>query len=117
VALSGRNLGSAGGLPGETVLGLGSRAAPLGPLDVAVASQLRVREDGEVVAGGGVEVAYWPVQGRTFIARIGLRDTVGAAASPTTFGIGFRGDEIQVDYAFLSSDEDMGLHRISVGWR
>lgn len=117
IALSGRNLGTSGGLPAETVLGVGSGAAEVGPLDVAAAGQLRVREDGEVVTSGGVEVAYWPVQGRTFIARMGLRDTVGTAASPVTFGFGFRGDVLQLDYAFLLPDDDAGLHRITVGWR
>lgn len=117
LALSGRNLGAADGLPGETVLGAGSRAVPVGPLDMALATQLRIREDGEVVTGGGLELAYWPVQGRTFIARVGLRDAADAAASPLTFGFGFRGDEIQLDYAYLSPDDQGGLHRISVGWR
>jgi hypothetical protein len=116
LAVSGRNLGSASGLPAEAVLGLGSQALPVGPLDIAVAAQLRAPDGGDVTAGGGLEIGYWPIQGRTFIARIGVRDGVGDLVSPWSLGAAFQGDEIRIEWAWVQVEDARGFHRISLGW-
>jgi hypothetical protein len=116
LALSGRNLGSARGLPSEAVLGLGSQAIPLGPLDVAVAAQLRAPDGGDVTGGGGLEIGYWPIQGRTFIARIGVRDGVGDLVSPWSLGAAFQGDDIRIEWAWVQVEDARGFHRITLGW-
>lgn len=116
VAVSGRNLGNAGDLPGEAVFGLGSQAIPLGPLDVAVAAQVRALDGGDVSGGGGLEVGYWPIQGRTFVARIGIRDGAGDVVSPWSFGAAFQGDELRLEWAWVPVEDARGFHRITLGW-
>jgi hypothetical protein len=124
VALSARNLGREPtlngeglALPREFVLGLGGYGRSLGPLDVGGAAQVTRRDDGEVIVGGGLEVGYWPVRGRTFVGRVGFRRVPEGKASPVTFGGSFWGDALVLDYAFQSVDGADGIHRISLGWR
>lgn len=117
LALSARNLGSAEALPTEVVLGAGAYGRPLGPLDLGFAAQVARRDDGEVVVGGGMEFGYWPIRGRTFVGRIGLRSVPEGEASPVTLGGSFWADEFVFDYAFQSVDGLEAIHRITVGWR
>ncbi len=95
-----------------------TRAAPLGPLDVGAAATIAVREDGTVLPGAGVEIGYWPVVGRTFLVRAGVRRAEGAAL-PFTFGAGFAGDRIGLDWAYAPYDDApvSGVHRINVRLR
>lgn len=117
VALSGRNLGSHALLPREVVLGAGAYGRPVGPLDVGGAVQLRYRDDGKLEYGGGVEFGYWPVRGRTFVGRVGVRNIMEGEASPLTFGGSFWGDALVLDYAFQPMDGLDGIHRVALGWR
>lgn len=124
VSLSGRNLGRAPRLRGESlelpqeiVLGAGAYGAPVGPLDLGLAVQLSRRDDGEFTAGGGVEFGYWPIRGRTFVGRVGVRTVPEGDASPVTFGGSFWGDDLVLEYAFQPVDDLDGIHRVSVGWR
>ncbi len=124
VALTARNLGrdpelNGEGLelPQEWVLGAGTYGRPLGPLDVGGAAQVTRRDDGEFIYGGGLEVGYWPIRGRTFVGRVGFRSVPEGEASPVTFGGSFWGDALVLDYAFQPVDGADGIHRISVGWR
>ncbi|MDT8341483.1 MAG: hypothetical protein RQ751_08230 [Longimicrobiales bacterium] len=117
LALSGRNLGDDENRPTELVLGAGGYGQPVGPLDLGFAAQLRLRDDGELEAGGGLEFGYWPVRGRTFVGRIGLRDVRDGEARPVTFGGSFWGDSLVLDYAFHPVEGLPGVHRLSVGWR
>lgn len=83
-------------LPSRVTLAAASRRAPLGPLDVAAAARVTAW-DGSVSAGGGVEVAYWPIVGRTFVGRFGVRyDDDGTRP---TFGASFIADDVEVTYA------------------
>lgn len=116
-ALSVRNLGRGDDLPTSVVLGVGGYGQPVGPLDVGGAWQLEYRADREFVFSGGVEVGYWPIRGRTFVGRLGLRDVKEGDASPLTFGGSFWGDSLVLDYAFQPVDGQGGIHRVSVGWR
>jgi hypothetical protein len=93
-----------------------SRAAPFGPLDVLPAVSLARTPDGTLVPAAGVEVGYWPIQGRTFFARAGLRRPAGDDLDPFTLGAGFQGDRIAIDWAWASFD-DGSTHRLSLRWR
>ncbi len=111
--LEGRDLD----LPVSLSLGAGTLTRPLGPLDVTLAAAASVREDDRVGASAGVELAYWPVNGRTFIARIGYRHLDDDAAKPLTLGAGFAGDRIILDYAVQDFDAGDPVHRVGVRWR
>ncbi|HSG48878.1 MAG TPA: hypothetical protein VLA43_13750, partial [Longimicrobiales bacterium] len=117
VALSARNLGGDSDLPEELVLGAGAYGRPVGPLDLGAAAQLRYRDDGEVEVGAGLEFGYWPIRGRTFVGRVGVRNIPEGSARPVTVGGSFWGDSLVLDYAFQPMEGLDGIHRITVGWR
>lgn len=125
LALSARNLGPGLTLGGEEIplptrftLGAASRATPIGPLDLAASAALTYRVDGELIPGVGMEVSYWPVTGRTFVARIGYRALPDEqSARPLTFGGAFRGDNLILEYAYLGFESGDPSHRFGVGWR
>lgn len=104
-------------LPTEVTLGWGAYGRPLGPLDVGAAGAVTRRADGEMLYGGGIELGYWPVVGRTFVARIGVRNVPEGEASPVTFGGSYWGDDLVLEYAFQPTDGSKGIHRFTVGWR
>lgn len=124
VGLAVRNLGSnptfgprEAELPTEVSLGWGAYGKPVGPLDLGAAFDVTRRADGEVVAGGGLEFGYWPIQGRTFVARVGARRVPEGEASPITLGGSFWGDDLVVEYGWQAVDGTDGVHRITLGWR
>ena len=104
----------------RVVLGAGTGRTPVGPFDVGVAAQVVREGDGDVVPGGGVEIAWWPVQRRIFIVRIGAVRVVEGDSSPFTFGAGFEGDRIRIDYAYRDyAHEDLRAesHTIGIAFR
>lgn len=122
--LAARNLGSPTrwgdrevDLPTTVEAGWGAYGMQLGALDWGGAVELGRRADGEWVVGGGVEFGYWPVRGRTFMARIGAQSVPEGDASPLTLGGSFHGDELVIDYAFQAVDGFDGVHRLTLGWR
>jgi hypothetical protein len=105
-------------LPLRVAMGVSTRAAPVGPLDIAMASAVQYRIDEDVIPSLGVEAAYWPVNGRTFYARVGFRHLPEhQSGSPITFGGGFQGDGIVLNYAYEGFDTGSPAHRFSLGWR
>ncbi len=87
----------------RVTLGAGAGRVPFGPLDVGGAARVTRTGRGEFVAGGGVEVAWWPILRRVFIARAGLvrmPDDIDGSFYELTFGGGFAGDRIRLDYAY-----------------
>lgn len=105
-------------LPVRFAVDASTRSLPVGPLDVAAAGTVSYRLDGDLVPGAGVELAYWPVTGRTFVGRVGYRHLPeGVDASPVTFGAAFRGDNIILEYAFQSFETGDPSHRFGIGWR
>jgi hypothetical protein len=105
-------------LPVRFNLGATTDRAPVGPLDLSAAGAVVYRAEGEVIPSMGVEVAYWPVTGRTFVGRLGYRQLPDEQSGwPVTLGGGFYGDDIVLDYAYEGFDSGRGSHRISVGWR
>lgn len=103
--------------PTDVTLGWSGYGRPVGPLDLGLAAAVTRRDDGEFVAGGGLEFGYWPVRGRTFVARVGARRVPEGEASPFTVGGSFWGDMLIVDYAFQPLDGTDGIHRLTLGWR
>lgn len=104
-------------LPTRITFGASTPSRPIGPLDVLATSAVSRRHDGEIIPSGGVEIAWWPIQGRTFIGRFGVRRVPGDGASPVTFGLGFRGDVITIEYAFEQFAAPGASHRLGLSWR
>lgn len=105
-------------LPMRASLSGATRSYPLGPIDIGAAATMAVREDGMVLPGGGIEVGYWPVVGRTFQVRAGLRRSDGGL-TPFTLGAGFSGDNLAIDYAYAPYEDSptSRVHRFSVKLR
>ncbi len=104
--------------PSRIVLGAGAYGQEVGIFDVGLTGALSY-SDAETVVSGGVEVGYWPINGRTFVARAGLQQVPsGGAASPFSFGFAFHGDDLVLEWAYRSfGDIDSGTHRFGVRWR
>ncbi len=123
VALTAQNLGPGLAGKGETLplatrvaLGAGMDRKPVGPLDIGGAVQLARDGDGEIVPGGGVEIAWWPVVGRVFILRFGAVHVSEDHASPFTFGGGFAGDRLRLDYAYQGAGRE-SRHALGLAFR
>lgn len=126
-ALSARNLGPemtfiAGdvALPRRYTLGVGAYGQEVGPLDIGLAGSLRYEEsEDEFVPGAGLEVGYWPIRGRTFVGRVGVRRVPEGDASPVSLGFAFWGDDLVLEWAWqpFGGDVDEATHRFGVGWR
>jgi hypothetical protein len=125
VGLTGANLGpdlklpsGAAPLPTRITLGVGAYGRQVGPLDLGLSGALTRRDDGELLAGAGIEVGYWPINGRTFVARIGVERVPEGEASPLTLGFAFWGDDLVLEWAY----RDFGTlgeatHRLGIRWR
>ncbi|MDH3224686.1 MAG: hypothetical protein OEO23_13290 [Gemmatimonadota bacterium] len=124
VALAVQNLGPALdvgpeelSLANRVTLGAFTRRWPVGPIDLGAAAQVVREGSGEVVGGGGLEVAWWPIRGRTFIGRVGARRVADGTARSLTAGLGFAGDRIRVDYAYQGYDSVNGAHSFGLAFR
>jgi len=117
--LGGKPILDTGAKPSRVVIGAGNYGQPLGILDIGYAATVGFGDDA-VTYGGGLEVGYWPIQGRTFVARVGLQDVPDESdASPVTMGLAFWGDNITVEWAFrpFGGTDEGGTHRVGVRWR
>ncbi len=120
-----RNAGedlSPGGLdiarPDGLTLGVGAYGQELGILDIGVTGALTYVGD-ETIPSGGLEVGYWPIRGRTFVARIGARRVPEGDAGLVSLGFAYWGDDITLEWAFQPVDVEgaSGTHRFGVRWR
>ncbi len=105
--------------PAKVVLGAGGYGRPVGEVDLGFAAHLGFDED-DVLFGGGVEIGYWPIQGRTFVGRLGFQSVPeGSDAAPFTTGFAFWGDDLVLEWAWrpFSDADEGGAHRIGVRWR
>ncbi len=103
-------------LPSRITVGASTGSHPVGPLDLIVSTSVSRRRDGEIIPAGGVEIAWWPIVGRTFMGRVGARRVPGDGASPLTFGLGFRADDLTIEYAWEGFDAPGAAHRLGVRW-
>jgi hypothetical protein len=125
VGLSVQNLGSSLTVGGEDIplplrvsVGASTETAWVGPLDLSASGAVTYWEGGDLVPSAGVEISYWPVTGRTFFGRMGFRRLPDYhSGSPFTFGFGFRGDNILLDYAYEGFDSGSPTHRLGIGLR
>ena len=101
----------------RVVAGAGAYGQPVGIFDVGFAAALTWTEDRTSV-GGGVELGYWPISGRTFVARFGAQSaSSGSEASPFTFGFAFWGDDLRLEWAYQDfGGGASGTHRFGVAW-
>ena len=105
-------------LPLRFALGASTQSTEVGPLDLAASGTVSYRMDGDVIPSLGLELGYWPVTGRTFVARVGFRHLPDEQSGcPLTFGGAFWGDNIMLDYAYEGFDSGSPSHRFSIGWR
>ena len=103
--------------PERLTLGMGAYGRQLGPLDYGVTGAV-TRAGGETIPAAGVEVGYWPVRGRTFVGRVGVRRVPDGDASPMSLGFAYWGDNLVLDWAFQPIDgPESGTHRFGVRWR
>jgi hypothetical protein len=124
VGLAAQNLGPAmtfGGvdnpLPHRVTLGVGAYGRQLGPLDMGLSGAV-TRQNGETIAAAGLELGYWPVIGRTFVARVGVHNVPEGSGSPFTFGVAYWGDDLILQTAYQRfGDLGEGTWRFSVGWK
>ena len=104
-------------LPVRVTAGGSTPAIPVGPLDLGWSAAVSREADGVVVPGTGLEIAYWPVRGRTFTARVGVRRAPDGFGHPVTFGGAFNGDRLAIDYAWQRYDGGEAAHRLGLSWR
>ena len=63
-------------------------------------------------------MGYWPVNGRTFVGRVGYRyRSNDFTANPFTFGGAFMGDDIILEYSYQGFETGDPSHRFGIGWR
>jgi hypothetical protein len=104
-------------LPRRVVLSAAHPSLPVGPFDLIAVAGMAVERGGFVAPAAGAELSYWPVQGKTFVGRLGLRRTPEGGGSPLTLGGGFIGDRFALDYAYERFGAAGGAHRMGVRWR
>jgi hypothetical protein len=88
----------------------------VGPLDVAGAATLTVAAGARVMPGAGVQVGYYPIEGRTFAGRAGVRRGYGGEPAVLTLGGGLQWDKLAIDYAYEGL-RGGPAHRIGLTWR
>ncbi len=104
-------------IPMRLGVGLSTDVEQLGPLEVALTTAVFRQHDGGIMAGGGLEVAFWPIAGRTFTGRIGGLHEPHTGKFYFTFGGAIRLDNVTADYAFQDISPAGSGHRASVRWR
>jgi hypothetical protein len=124
LGVTGRNIGrdpsidsAAVDLPTDVTLGAATGTRPVGPLDLMAAASASWRRDETWAAGGGIEVSWWPIQGRTFTGRAGYRWVEDSDVKPLTLGAGFTGDRIAIDWAFEDVENGDATHRLTIRLR
>ena len=86
----------------------------------AAITQVRTfKEDSATIPTAGLEISYWPIRGRTFVARAGVQRTPNYEdASPFTFGLAYWGDNLVLEWSFQGMEESgLRTHRLGVSWR
>lgn len=125
VGISAQNLGPRMDLAGESIplpqrftLGASSPRAWVGPLDIAGSAAVTYRVDGSWIPVAGLEVAWWPVVGRTIVGRAGYRHVPDeSAARKWTAGGALEGDRISFEYAYQGYDGFEAAHHLGIRLR
>ncbi len=104
-------------LPHRLTLAASTSTRPVGPLDLLATAAISRRRDGEFIPAGGIEISWWPIVGRTFTGRIGLRRVPDDGASPVTFRAAFTADNFTIEYALEQFAGPGAAHRFGLRWR
>lgn len=105
------------GLPSSPAILLqaGSNSFQIGPLDAILAGRVHVTDE-QTSAGGGLELGYWPVTGRTFRVLAGYGQNPVSGETRPTWGASFTGDSITLEFASFS-EFGQNTHTFGVRWR
>jgi len=127
VGLAVQNLGPSMRLPGGVYdlprrisAGAAFSGLPFGPIDLsasAAIAHVADADDGDLVAGGGVEVAWSWLDGHSVAGRVGLKSKTEQGDSPLTLGAAFTRDRITIEYAFQPLEQVDDSHRIGLRLR
>lgn len=131
LSLAGQNLGQELDLSGEltveggefdltnrVTLSAGVDRILAGPFDLGFTGGVTREAGGTVIPSAGAQVAWWPVIGRTFIGRVGVRRVDDGSAHEVSFGGGMIFDRFSIDYAFQGFGDGLGTaHRVGFSWR
>jgi len=98
-------------------VGVAGHGWVVGPVDLGATGALHREADGRWIPAAGFEVAWWPVIGRTFVGRVGVRRVVDSASDPLTFGAAFIADAVTLEYAYMGFEDLDGAHTVSLSWR
>ena len=103
--------------------GISASGMQLGIFDygiTAAVTQVRKFNEGSAtIPAAGIEIGYWPIRGRTFVARAGVQRTpYYQDASPFTFGLAYWGDNLVLEWSFQGMEQsELRTHRFGVSWR
>jgi hypothetical protein len=102
-------------IPRQLLMGW-SIARPAGPLDLALFSQVLVRE-GWTAPGAGLDVAYSWIEGCVVALRAGIRRPESSAERPYAFGGALTIDRVSVEYSVQFFDDRQFGHGVTLRWR
>jgi hypothetical protein len=111
-------LGQSASLPTRVSLGVISPSIRLSSyFDLTVAAAVARERDGRIAPGAGAELLYQPVDGWSFVGRVGARRVEGGTKpleSPVTLGGSFGLDRFWLDYTFQPSRGASATHRVGI---
>lgn len=102
-------------IPRQVTFGL-SRPKPVGPLDLALFTQVTCRS-GWTSPAAGLEAGYSWVEGYTVTLRAGVRRPELARDRPVTIGAGLTADRITIDYALQFVETGHRTQMVTLRWR
>ncbi len=88
----------------------------MGPLDVALTSQVTFRDQWKGV-GGGVNIGYSWIEGYNVELRAGVRRPETDAAQPFSFGAAFTADRLTVEYGVQLFEGGRSANGVTIRWR
>lgn len=108
---------SVSGIPSDPtwLLNASTRSAEVGPFDVLFAGRLQ-GIDGDLQGGSGVEIAYWPVTGRTFRLLAGHGNNPFTGEAALSWGASVTLDGLTLEWAAIDSGKTVD-HAFGLRWR
>jgi hypothetical protein len=102
-------------LPRQVAFGW-SRPKSAGPMDLALFTQVMVR-DGWTSPAAGLEAGYSWIEGYSVTLRAGVRRPESTAERPVAIGAAFTGDRLTLEYAVRFFDTGNRAHMVTLRWR
>lgn len=102
-------------LPLRVAMAASAGGYPVGKwIDLGAASQLAVREDGELFWSAGGEMTLVPIEGIALALRGGARRPELRAQRALTGGVGLQVDRLAIDYGWEDVRGKGGAHRVTM---